>query len=259
MRTDSAGSAAPTVVIRDLASTADYDACVRLQRETWGAGYTDPVPPSMLRVSQRLGGLAAGAFDAADRLVGFVYGLTGILDGTVIHWSHMLAVTPSWRGRGIGRSLKEYQRSALRGTQVAAVCWTFDPLVAAHGRRNLSRLGARVRDYLVDVYPNTGSELHAFGTDRLVVWWPVEDARPDHGLGVPGAPGAAAAALRIEVPPDILSVANRSLEQARAWRVTTRAAFTRAFAAGYRVTGFLEDRDRCCYVLERASGAASGC
>jgi predicted GNAT superfamily acetyltransferase len=259
MRTDSAGSAAPTVVIRDLASTADYDACVRLQRETWGAGYTDRVPPSMLRVSQRLGGLAAGAFDAADRLVGFVYGLTGILDGTVIHWSHMLAVTPAWRGQGIGCTLKEYQRRALRGTQVAAVCWTFDPLVAAHGRRNLSRLGARVRDYLVDVYPNTGSELHAFGTDRLVVWWPVEDARPEHGPGVPGAPGAAAAAIRIEVPPDILSVANRSLEQARAWRVTTRAAFTRAFAAGYRVTGFLEDRDRCCYVLERAGGAASGC
>lgn len=256
-----ASAPSPAVAIRDLASAADYDACVRLQRETWGVGYTDWVPASMLRVTQRVGGLAAGAFDPAGRLVGFVYGLTGVLDHTIIHWSHMLAVTAAWRGQGVGRGLKDYQRRALRGTPVAAVCWTFDPLVAAHGRRNLTRLGARVRDYLLDVYPNTGSELHAFGTDRLLVWWPVDPASDRCPAGTAGdaVPGAGATAIRIEVPTDIVSLATRSLPEARAWRATTRDAFTRALAAGYRVTGFLEDAGRCFYVLERVVEEAAGC
>lgn len=262
MSPSSAPTPSPAVVIRDLASAVDYDACVRLQRETWGAGYTDWVPASILRVTQRVGGLAAGAFDPTGNLVGFVYGLTGVLDGSVIHWSHMLAVTPAWRGRGVGRRLKEYQRRALRGTLVTAVCWTFDPLVAAHGRRNLTRLGAKVRDYLIDVYPNTGSELHAFGTDRLVVWWPVDDVASDRdGTAAAGDPAAGAGPERIliEVPADIVSLASRSLPEARAWRATTREAFTRALAAGYRVSGFLDDAGRCCYVLERAMEGGAGC
>ena len=72
---------AAEVAIRSFDSRADYDACVRLQRETWGEDFVDVVPATILMVSQRVGGVSAGAFDADGRLIGFVFGISGIRDG----------------------------------------------------------------------------------------------------------------------------------------------------------------------------------
>ena len=263
------------VAIRHLHSDEDYEACVRLQVETWGPGYTDTVPASLLRVTQHIDGLVAGAFDAGGAMVGFIHGLTGFLEGELIHWSHMLAVTPAWRRQGIGRRLKEYQRESLRDSPVRAICWTFDPLVAAHARRNLLRLGAEVRGYLLDAYPNTGSTLHAFGTDRLVARWPIHEpaesvpaAAADAHADAPVLNDAGdrrlslegtASIVRIEIPSDIASLASRSLADARIWRAGTRQAFTRAFEAGYRVRGYAEHDGRCFYILAHEAAEAEAC
>ena len=66
------------LIIRDLSSLSDYADCVTLQDETWGAGFSERVPTAILRVSQLIGGVAAGAFDETGRLVGFVFGMTGL-------------------------------------------------------------------------------------------------------------------------------------------------------------------------------------
>ena len=68
------------ITIRDLHSLHDYADCVALQEETWGAGFSERVPTAILRVSQMVGGVAAGAFDENERLVGFVFGMTGVRD-----------------------------------------------------------------------------------------------------------------------------------------------------------------------------------
>src|ERR671914_879951 len=100
--------AAGALEIRPLRTTQELLACVDLQRATWGDEFSDLVPASILKVSQRVGGIAAGAFDGDGRLLGFVFGLTGVEDGRVVHWSDMLAVREEARNAGIGRRLKEF-------------------------------------------------------------------------------------------------------------------------------------------------------
>src|SRR5690606_28979184 len=108
-----------------------------------------------------------------------VFGLTGLEHGRLVHWSHMLAVRPEWRDLGVGTRLKAYQREAVARLGVEVIYWSFDPLMARNAHLNLNRLGARVAEYVEDMYGATGSTLHAgLGTDRLVVVWPALGAWP---------------------------------------------------------------------------------
>ena len=47
--------------IRPFASIDEFRECVRFQEETWGKGFSERVAVAILKVSQRLGGIAAGA------------------------------------------------------------------------------------------------------------------------------------------------------------------------------------------------------
>jgi predicted GNAT superfamily acetyltransferase len=182
----------------------------------------------------------------------------------------MLGVHPEFRDDGVGRRLKEYQRELLRGRGVEQIYWTFDPLVARNAHLNLNRLGTEVREYVPDMYGETGSPLHSFGTDRLVVSWPVEPLADDVAerrseAGWRDAPLAStrlpseqdcepdAPLVRIEVPP---AVEGLPMSELLSWRVVTRAAFVRLLARDYRVAGFYtEGRHRCFYVLGRMKTA----
>lgn len=244
----------PDVTIRPFASRGDYDACVRLQREVWGADFADVVPATILMVSQRVGGVAAGAFDADGRLLGFVFGISGVRGGEPVHWSDMLAVRPEARGAGLGKRLKHFQRGQLLERGVRRMLWTYDPLVARNANLNLNGLGAAPVEYVVDMYGDTRSTLHAgLETDRFVVEWrldaPHAAAGPrGAGEGVPivgpdpvgsdaGDPPPAAL-VRVAVPADVEAVKAADPERARAWRRAQRRAFTWYLANGYRVAGF---------------------
>src|ERR1700730_7930732 len=114
-----------------LTSIAEFEECVAVQNDVWGPsepGHT--VPSSLLLAASHIGGLAIGAFDGDGDMLGFVFGLTGVKDGAVVHWSHLLAVRETARGRGIGRMLKESQRTELARRGIERIYWTFDPLQA---------------------------------------------------------------------------------------------------------------------------------
>ena len=190
------------VTIRPFASRADYDACVQLQREIWGERFVDVVPATILMVSQRVGGVSAGAFDTAGRLLGFVFGISGIRDREPVHWSDMLAVRPEARGAGLGKRLKLYQRDRLLEQGIRRVLWTYDPLVARNANLNLNCLGAQPLEYVVNLYGDTRSALHAgLDTDRFIVEWRL-DARASASV----APAGTAAA-----DPDKLPVGNATV------------------------------------------------
>lgn len=249
--------------IRPLRTHEELRACVDLQRETWGADFTDVVPGSILKVSQRVGGVAAGAFDEQGRLLGFVYGLTGVERGRIVHWSDMLAVRPEARNLGLGRRLKDYQRHIVQGLGGTVIYWTYDPLVARNAHLNFNIFGVRVAEYVENMYGDTDSPLHSTGTDRFIVAWPVQDGEVQrrlaetHSAGTnrdlgeapilnagnsrPAASLTIGARARVEIPADITAIQETDREEAIAWRRSTRAAFQSALAAGLTVQGFVVD------------------
>lgn len=261
--------------IRHLDSLEDFRACVALQRETWGEGFSDVVPASLLQVSAKIGGLLAGAFDAG-RLIGFVYSLLALEDDDLAHWSHMLAVHPAARGSGLGRRLKLFQRQELLGRGIETVLWSFDPMVARNAHLNLNRLGATIDRFVPDMYgSDTGSPLHAGGeTDRLIVRWELSGARArwaiEEGAGPhSGAPpdeesvvhGPASGEptgelpegdeVYVEIPLDL--GAPEIEPYVREWRATVRHAFSTYLRRGYAVQSLYRDdaRGRCLYFLRR--------
>ncbi len=268
------------VSIRRLQSHEDYAKCVALQKATWGEHFQECVPPAILMVSQKIGGVTAGAFDAQGNLIGFVFGLTGIKDGQPVHWSHMLAVSKEAQGQGLGYRLKLFQRQLLLETGVKIVYWTYDPLVARNAHLNLNKLGAKVEEYVEEMYgDDTGSDLHrGIGMDRFIVAWHIDDesvrnrlagvypAPPSDWKSIPvvnssevrnGLPAPMqlelyeASRIRVEIPPDISLIQKTSLETAAQWRESTRKAFLHYQAKGYRVTHFVRDQqqNRYFYIL----------
>jgi predicted GNAT superfamily acetyltransferase len=263
------------IVLRRVETQAEYDECVRIQDETWGAGFNESVPGTILRVTQYLGGVTAAAF-APDggTMLGFVFGMTGLQQGRLVHWSDLLAVRPEARDRGLGRRLKLYQRSLVLPLGVTRMLWTFDPLVARNAHLNLNALGASVAAYVPDMYgSDTGSRLHSgVGTDRFIVEWDLttDHSEAPHSHGAAIAPPPSLVVNRVEtpavetndalrevyiaVPDDIQDVIATAPERATLWRETTRKAFLWYLERGYRVSGFARVDGRGYYELTRSEG-----
>ncbi|HSN88643.1 MAG TPA: hypothetical protein VL025_17910 [Thermoanaerobaculia bacterium] len=262
------------LTFRPFEQPDDYHACAELQRVIWGRDFSDVVPASILKISQKVGGVSAGAFAPGGQILGFVWGLTGVRDGRPFHWSHMLGVHPDARDLRLGTRLKLLQRELLLPLGIEDVEWTYDPLEARNAWLNINHLGGEIVDYVEDMYAGEmGSELaKGIGTDRFIVRWRIQSDRVAHALlGTPpsnpgpfaGSPivGLEAAEeahplpdaprVRIEIPADIQAVKAERPDEAPLWRQSTRRAIHHYFGRGYRVTAYLRERDRRFYGLER--------
>ena len=247
--------------IRELESLADYDACIALQDETWGRGFSERVPVAILRVAQKIGGVSAGAFDDEGQMAGFVFGMTGLRDGALVHWSDMLAVRPDARGTGLAERLKQYQRERVLSLGARLMYWTADPLVARNAHFNINHLGAMPSEYIVNMYgDNTGSILHgAMPTDRFVYRWQLDQPTPavrsgqaDAGdaalpaaiaVGPDGAPAfispGAGEDFCVRLPHDLTAMQASDPALALAWRVAVRDALASGLSRGYAVARFV--------------------
>ena len=233
--------------IRHIESYEEHEAVGRLQSETWGEAFIDIVPPAILMVTQKVGGIVAGAFTPEDELVAFLYGLPGYRNSTPIHWSHMLAVKKSWRGRGLGRALKTFQRDYVIEKGIRRIHWTYDPLEKLNASLNLARLGALPEEYALDLYGDGESSTlyNVIGTDRFIVTWFLHnedrEAFLEQFIAVKSLAQAlpvlddeltfcpvedVTSAVRIEIPDSIQRIKSTDPHKARAWRHATRAAFT---------------------------------
>jgi chorismate synthase len=273
--------------LRTLSSLAEYQACTELQEEVWGRGFSERVSAATLMIANRLGGLTAGAFDDGGHLQGFVFGLTGLMDGELVHWSDMLAVVPEARDQGLGTRLKHYQRDVLLSRGIRRMHWTFDPLQGRNAHVNFSKLGVESREYVQDMYGETDSPLHrGVGTDRLVAVWEMDSERvrkrlageekyPDPeevrslpralaveeegGFPSPGNPMLDHSEDRIllNVPGDLDAIMEYNLPLAVRWREATRGPFVHYLTRGYEVREFVRAGGVSGYVLvhSRVQGA----
>ena len=263
------------MVIRALTTLEECRRVAALEKSVWG--YTDAedvVPPPVLIVSIKRGGILLGAFDEAGEMLGFVYSMPGLKDGRPMQWSHMLGVTTAARDAGIGRRLKLAQRDAAIAMGMDLIEWTYDPLQALNAHLNFSKLGVVVEDYEENVYGDSSSPLHRGApTDRFVAEWRittphverriaargdpmVRDSRvmaapvvnPSRETGGRLLPGDADLSydvprVLVEIPGgyDVMLGSDTSL--ASEWRLTTRCIFQHYFARGYRAVDFLLSRE----------------
>ena len=230
------------IVVRDCVSLDDFQQCVSLQQTVWGFSDRDLIPLRFFVVAHKIEGQVIGAFEPDGRLAGFCLAVpalrgTSIQSGVYLH-SHMLAVLPEWRRRGLGRMLKLEQRRQALARGIKLVEWTFDPLELQNAYFNLERLGAIARRYVPNQYGISSSPLHrGLPTDRLVAEWWLESPRVE-ALARGEAPLRSVVTGRIEVPVGVAERSEQEPASAVALQRDLRSKFQEAFAEGLAALGF---------------------
>jgi predicted GNAT superfamily acetyltransferase len=280
---------AASVLTRDLTTLDDFRRTVALEKEVWRlADGEEAVPLTLLAPTVRRGAILVGAFNATDRLVGFVYSLPAIKGGRLAHWSHMLGVLPAYRSAGVGRVLKLEQRRRVLDMGLDLIEWTYDPLQAVNAHFNFARLGVIVEEYKENVYgENPSSPLWAgLATDRFVAEWRIATPHVERRIKHTGGPllraadtlraqrvnsascagdrlepadrtlGATAPRLSVVIPLNFAEMQSHDRALALAWRLSTREIFQHYFGRGYRVVDFWLDTSGVSgtYLLARSDG-----
>ncbi len=261
--------------IRELKTLDECRAVADLEKDVWG--YTDAedvVPPPVLIVSIKRGGILLGAFDDSNTLQGFVYSIPAVKERRLTQWSHMLGVARSARQTGLGMRLKLAQRERALAMGVDLIEWTFDPLQAANAHLNFARLGVVVEEYEENIYGDSSSALHRGSpTDRFVAEWKLTAPHVERriaaatGAGMlmrdasvqgaplvnpsgegdrprPGRPDLSRGERRllVEIPTAFSEMQMEEPSLALEWRLSTRTIFQHYLAHGYRVVDFFLSR-----------------
>lgn len=241
-------AAAAGVRLRGLDRLEDADDILRVMIATWGEHQL--VPREMLRALGDAANPPIGAFED-DRMVGYVLGWISAdpQDGLVVH-SHMLAILPERRHRGVGYALKLAQRAQGLDLGIRVVRWTFDPVISRNAWFNLGKLGA-VADRFHRNYYGEMTDVVNRGerTDRLVVRWDLGAAReaPDTAeaavllarVGEEPSPRPELGELPgddrpvlVFLPRDHEAMRRREPDLARAWRDAVAEAIEACLASG---------------------------
>ena len=269
--------------IRRLSSPEEFRSCERLQLSVWGSL---AVGAELLGVTQKYGGAVLGAL-VRGRVVGFLYAFLARRHGQLIHWSHMMAVSEGHRDLGLGFRMKLAHRRHALAQGLKSICWTYDPLQSRNAALNLTRLGARVVEFIPNCYGRFPSAIErGLESDRFVVDWRIGSrsveqrlrAKPLNATDASRWPqvnetranpqgflvnvrldlNLRAPCLRVEIPPNTDAMRAQSLPLARRWRLESRRIFERYLAAGYRVADFLPPsaatNGRCFYLLRKGAG-----
>lgn len=251
----------------------DFKACEHIQKVVWGFSDLELVSASNMIAVSHAGGMTAAAVDKGE-VVGFVTAFASYLPHLAnpngVH-SHMLAVLPRYRGKGVGKALKWFQRDWCLAQGLSWMTWTFDPLQAKNARLNLEHLGATVSTYRINEYGELGGDLNAgLPTDRLVAFWDLnskrtqelargetlgvldleqisaalltDDSRPNHAnLGLEDKK------ISVALPANLNALLKDEPELALEWRLAVREVLTIYLGLGYIITRF----EGGSYILEK--------
>ncbi len=278
------------VVIRPISCYEEFVEAMKVQELAWGMPEVEQVPAHVLIAAARNGGVVLGAFEpSSGRLVGFVFGFTGLGPDGPYHYSHMMGVVPEWQGRGVGFKLKLAQREAALSKGLKLMKWTFDPLQRGNSRLNLGKLGVVIRTYVRSYYGEMLDEVNrGVPSDRVVAEWFLDSERVrsviarrrpsptpgellDRGATVCVDSQPEEGALRrprvlsvnlgaelalVEIPwsvPEYRRLGRLDLLQE--WRTATAKAFERLTKVGFLDVDLAQDRmrRRCFHVFVRAS------
>ena len=241
MKAERAKTMAEEVKVRHCRELEEFEECMKIEVAVWGESDLH-VPLPMYVVAKETGGQVLGAF-VGRKMIGFTMALAGVKEGRPMLHSHMTAVVPEFRDRGVGRRLKLLQREDALARGIRLVEWTFDPLEIKNAHFNLVRLGAVARRYIPNCYGITSSPLHGgMPTDRLMAEWELDSERVKQAVSSQLTGGskkkATTEGVRIFVSAEIARM--RETEPGKAARVQREIGeeFQKWFAKGYAAVGF---------------------
>jgi predicted GNAT superfamily acetyltransferase len=239
------------VELRPLDGLDDTELILDVMIGTWGEHQLGP--RELIRALQESGNLPCGAF-ADGALIGYVMGFLGNdADGPHVH-SHMLAVRPGRRSKGVGYALKMAQRAQALDMGVSVVRWTYDPMLSRNAHFNLNKLGAYADRFHRNFYGEMNDLLNRGDrSDRFVVRWDLDrpalvsrqrsgrtgvvlartaddPPRPER-VGDPEVGGETVGAF-VHVPADYPELRDRDPVLAEEWRDACADTFEDCFASG---------------------------
>ena len=220
--------------MRELDNLQDQDFGRKIFDITWSMDAGTEITPNLLQAMVHSGSYLSGAF-IDNKIVGAAFAFPATNGGLHLH-SHMTAVLPEFRDKGVGYALKIDQWSWAKKKNYSHLSWTFDPLVRRNAKLNIVKLGVDISDYYPNFYGempdalNTGDE-----SDRLMVSWRTDiDAPKARELITNPEPDD----ILIEIPEDIVAIRSKDQSESMKWRRQVRDQFLAAFEKNRKVIGF---------------------
>jgi predicted GNAT superfamily acetyltransferase len=201
---------------------------------TWSMDAGTEITPNLLQAMVHSGSYLSGAF-IDNKIVGAAFAFPATNGGLHLH-SHMTAVLPEFRDKGVGYALKIDQWNWAKKKNFSHLSWTFDPLVRRNAKLNIAKLGVDISAYFPNFYGDMPDALNAGDeSDRLMVSWRTDvDALKARKLIINPEPGD----ILIEIPEDIVAIRSKNQSESMKWRRQVREQFLAAFEKNGKVIGF---------------------
>ena len=129
-----------SIQVRELDNLQDQDLGRNIFDITWSMDVGTEITPNLLQAMVHSGSYLSGAF-IENKIVGAAFAFPATNGGLHLH-SHMTAVLPEFRDKGVGYALKTDQWNWAKKKNYSYLSWTFDPLVRRNAKLNIAKLGA---------------------------------------------------------------------------------------------------------------------
>jgi len=223
-----------SIQVRKLDNLQDQDSARKIFDTTWSLDSGTEITPNLLQAMVHSGSYLSGAF-IENKIVGAAFAFPATNDGLHLH-SHMTAVLPEFRDKGVGYALKIDQWNWAKEQKYSQLSWTFDPLVRRNAKLNIAKLGVDISAYHPNFYGDMPDALNAGDeSDRLMVSWRTDvDAPKARELITNPEPSD----ILIEIPEDIVAIRSKNQSESMKWRRQVREQFMAAFEKNGKVIGF---------------------
>jgi predicted GNAT superfamily acetyltransferase len=224
----------PSILCTPLKHFFEMSAARVIFDSTWLMKTGTEITPNLLQAMVHSGSYLSGAF-IDNKIVGAAFAFPATNGGLHLH-SHMTAVLPEFRDKGVGYALKIDQWNWAKKKNYSQLSWTFDPLVRRNAKLNIAKLGVEISDYFPNFYGDMPDALNAGDeSDRLMVSWRTDvDAPKARELITSPEPGD----ILIEIPEDIVAIRSKNQSESMKWRRQVREQFMAAFEKNGKVIGF---------------------
>ena len=231
------------IFVTELATNQGHKESRQLFDLVW-CNYTGTeITPNLLQAMVHSGSYLSGAF-IENKIVGAAFAFPATNNGLHLH-SHMTAVLPEFRDKGVGYALKIHQWNWAKKNSYSKLSWTFDPLVRRNAKLNIVKLGVDISAYHPNFYGEMPDALNAGDeSDRLMVSWSTDlDAPKARELITNPEPSD----ILIEIPEDIVAIRSKNQSESMKWRRQVRGQFMAAFEKNGKVIGFSANNE---YVVQ---------